>query len=150
MDNDISVTQEIGGNKGQIAGRDINNYFSNGAIETQNISSFWDLPLNELYPHKAHFAKLINSARKAIFFSPAALICFGLFACSIFAVLFQIANFGKVSGMGKLILIWPVAFVVSVYFLRQKIDEYAPIIDEYNQELALLNKVIAHKKLSSR
>jgi len=67
LDNDINVTQEINRNDGQVAGRDINNYFNN---------TYWSWSTNDLFGEWESCKRKLRSAQYKILLAPNMLMFF--------------------------------------------------------------------------
>lgn len=111
---------------------------------------FSDMTLNQLNDCKQLALGSLNLARKEILFS-VPVISMAIHALGLIAIPFNIAEFiGIVKLLQEYTILLPVSLLVTLYFLRKKVDSYAPLISQYKGEIAGIEKELLHRRISSR
>lgn len=111
---------------------------------------FSEMTLNQLKQCKLIAEQSLNQARKEIFFS-VPVISIGIHAVGVLLIFLNIVEFiGIIKDLREYMLVLPVPFVITLHFLRKKVERYAPLISQYKGEIAGVEKELLHRRISSR
>lgn len=143
-DNERTIHQHFYQHVGNVAGRDVVHEAPSGFVY------FRDMTWDQLIQCKLLSEQGLNRARKEIFYSTPAVVL----AVHIIGVILILLNFVEFIGILKQLqqymILVPASFLATIHFMSRRANKYAPLIREYKQELAGIEKELLHRKISSR